>query len=813
MYRKQNKIIQSAGLQSLLVLLFLMMAAVSPVNAGPASPDTLTLTNPDGTTFKANLRGDEFQNWIEAEDGYTVVKNNSTGYWEYAEKAADGSLVNSGVIYKPGFKAPAGVRKGLKPEKNKELESFHKQMLKEVYQERTSSAADLQSAALDWPPVPVSGAKKVLIILINFADRALITTASGWYDKIFNTAAGVKSMANFYYENSYGLMSVSPAAHSQSGNPTGIITVTVSDNHPNYGSNYIYATETTILNHALAQASPYIDFAGYDSNGNGILEQSELNIYFIYAGYEASGTNLTPNVWAHAWGGTPGITAGTKQVRRWAQNGELNNNSVQHPMGVIAHEMGHSLCGMADLYDIASHNSGLGIFSLMASGSWGGDTGEDSGTTPVALDTWSRQYVGWATPLTPSGDGNIYFPTPLSSQSSSYKFVYPEITDSEYFLAENRYPTGWDLGMKKTLGSGWAGGLLIIHVDTNIGTPGSNDINKWVSGSHQGVMAEEASSVYCSLVANTSCRGHATILFYSGNNDAFTDSTTPNTKYYNGSSTGLGLSSISAPGTTMTALYSYTEPSAPTVIFNNGFESGGWYAQLITGSTAAWYYATNSAYPSGITPYSGTYMAVFNSYDASSGEQSRLYSDAAFAISSSYDSVTLSFWIYHDAIYTNADTLQPQISIDGGSSWANLGSPVYRYDGTSGWAQVSLDMSSYLGQSSVLIGFLGTSAYGNDIHLDDVLVTGTSSASNKVLIGASNYYSTLTAAYAAASTGNVIKARNLEFAENLLCIRSINITIDGGYQSGFSAYSGNSTLNGSLTIRGGSVTASRLLIK
>ena len=102
------------------------------------------------------------------------------------------------------------------------------------------------------------------------------------------------------------------------------------------------------------QAATYINFASYDTNGNGTLEQSELMIYFIYAGYEASGTSATPNIWAHAWGGS-GVTAGgMKNVTDWALNGELNYYARQHPMGVIAHELGHALCGLPDLYDISA---------------------------------------------------------------------------------------------------------------------------------------------------------------------------------------------------------------------------------------------------------------------------------------------------------------------------------------------------------------------------------------------------------------------------------------------------------------------------
>jgi M6 family metalloprotease-like protein len=780
--------------------------------AGPASPDPVTLTNPDGTRFKAKIRGDEFQNWIETEEGYSIVRNPSNNTWEYAEKAPDGSLRNSGMKFKPGKIAPQKVLKGLRPDRNAEAEAERNRLLREIYLERISSAApagaESPAAPGVWPPVPVSGTKKVLIILINFANRDLVTTASGWSGKIFNTTAGVKSMANYYAANSYGLVTVSPASHTQSGNPAGIITVTVSDNHPNYGGSYVYGTETTILNHALAQAAPYIDFAGYDSNGNGVIEQSELSIYFIYAGYEASGSSKTPNIWAHAWSGTPGLTAGTKQVHNWAQNGEQNDNDVQHPMGVIAHEMGHSLCGLPDLYDTTYTNSGLGTFSLMAGGSWGADTvlSEDGGTTPVTLDAWSRHYLGWATPATLPANGSLSFPLPLSSRSSS--IVLDPDVGTEYFLAENRYPTGWDKGMRTYMGSGWQGGLLILHVDNNIGTPGSNDINKHVY-SHQGVMAEEANNgVGCSLVNGTACRGSAQILFYSGNNTAFTDATTPNSRYYGGTTSFFGLSSISVPGQTMSAVCSFVYPQFPSTFYSDGFEGSGWSTAAVSGS-ASWSMGNSGTHPS-VTPHNGSQLAIFNSFTASSWSQARLYQVTGIAVPAIYDSVALSFWMYHDTVYS-VDQIQVQVSTDG-SSWNNLGDPMMRYDGTTGWSKSTLDLSAYKGQSDVRIGFLGTTSYsGNDIHLDDIAVSGY--FANKALIDTTNYYMSLTGAYAAASTGNTIKARGVEFDEDLLCSQSKDIVLEAGYDSGYSVNSGYTVINGTLTIQSGSLTIENLNIR
>ena len=52
--------------------------------AVPAAPFLITFAQPDGSTFQANLRGDEYFSWIEAENKMIIVKNKTSGYFEFA---------------------------------------------------------------------------------------------------------------------------------------------------------------------------------------------------------------------------------------------------------------------------------------------------------------------------------------------------------------------------------------------------------------------------------------------------------------------------------------------------------------------------------------------------------------------------------------------------------------------------------------------------------------------------------------------------------------------------------------------------------
>ncbi len=551
----------------------------------PASPDIQVLKQPNGYLVQARIWGDEFRGWMETLEGYTIVQNEANGYWEYAViERASGTLQPSGRWVNPGTSPPAEVEKHLKPTWNKEMEKVQKDLLKLLRNQQKSKAVE----AMAGPALaPVSGTKKLLVILVNFTNRTLTTTATSWSNVLFQTGTGVKSVRQYYKDNSFNLLDIEPIAHTQSGNPSGVVTVTIGIDHPNYGGTFNYATETAWLNLALAQAASYVDFAALDTSNNGSISVDEAVIYFIPAGYERSGTTKTPNIWAHAWGGTPGLTAGTKYIPRWAMNGELNNYDRQHPMGVIAHELGHAMAGLPDLYDYTDTNEGLGIFSLMASGSWGSNTGEDSGTTPVTLDAWCREYLVWTTPQLPASGSTVTLGTCLSGATAAAKLQNTAFSTTEYYLVENRNPSSWDQGMVRLgVGSSWTGGLLVIHVDSTL------DPNDYVAGGHQAVMAEHADN------AAYGSGGTDGSFFRASGNSSFTPLSSPSSNFYAGAS-AIQMTNASAPGTSMTFNTSIlVDTTAPTGTLTTPTGSAN-----LDSLTFNWTLGTATDAESGITGY------------------------------------------------------------------------------------------------------------------------------------------------------------------------------------------------------------------
>ena len=209
------------------------------------------------------------------------------------------------------------------------------------------------------PPVP--GTQKVLVLLVQFTNRSLTTTASDWNDKFFGTTA---SVYDYYVQVSYGGIVLSPAAETQETTNDGIVIVTLPYAHPDTRSS-INDNNRLIVRNAIIAADPYVNYASFDTNADNYLSTDELHIVTVVAGYERSyggTTSCTPAVWAHNWslwgtvpaptvdgvtvgywdGGPLGSAGGYSQVGEWHC---ATWDTPGHPatIGPVTHELGHDM--------------------------------------------------------------------------------------------------------------------------------------------------------------------------------------------------------------------------------------------------------------------------------------------------------------------------------------------------------------------------------------------------------------------------------------------------------------------------------------
>lgn len=569
----------------------MMFILSSPVYAVISNPGAFLIEQPDGTTFAATMHGDEYRNWVTTPTGHTVVRNRRDNHWEYAEMGIDGKLKSSGIRVKGDMDAPLYLGKAVRPIRDENAfrlrgEAFRKKLEKRrkkpesvdslstgVYRApavgTTSSVNGLSSIYYspslpsNWPAQPISGSSRLLLIRVSFSDRTIISSVSDTNKSVFDTSLGALSVVNYYKDNSFGSFNILPAVHTQTGSPAGILQIYTFYDHPYNSGNYSWVADV------LQSASQYISFSDFDADHDGVISSDELAVHFILAGYEeATGTTKYPSVWAHYDPST--VEFSGIKIDGYSVSGELNGSSKPMPIGVIVHELAHNILGLPDLYDTSGMIDNYGIFSLMSSGSWGSTSyvSANLGNVPVALDAWSRQYLGWGVPRQPESGTTVSFMPALSAVDSPVKMIDSSVSSSEYFLVENRYPVGWDKGMYAWLGTNWKGGLLITHVDESVGTPGNNDINDYEhSPGHVGVMVEEADTSYCSMFSEYgSCPGDLKKLFYKGNNVAFGINTVPDSGYTDFTPSNLGLYMISSPDRLMTAYYHKGGFEAPAAV-------------------------------------------------------------------------------------------------------------------------------------------------------------------------------------------------------------------------------------------------------
>jgi len=151
------------------------------------------------------------------------------------------------------------------------------------------------------------------------------------------------------------------------------------------------------------------------------------------------------------------------------------------------------------------------------------------------------------------------------------------------------------------------------------------------------------------------------------------------------------------------------------------FPADGWDQVDVSGTAGNWTAPTAGTSPAA-TPHSGSRLASFNSYSASSGSSTRLWRMPTGIDLTGITSPRVEFWFFHgDCGWNSGDNVQLQTSTDSGVTWVNVGMPVVQKN-SGGWERYQFDLSAYAGNTDLRVGLLGISQFGCNMHVDDVRV-------------------------------------------------------------------------------------------
>ncbi len=412
----------------------------------------------------------------------------------------------------------------------------------------------MQEKGIDQPSLhPISevyptgtgpvGPFKALVLLVDFSDNLSIVNASFFDTLIFANQQGC--VHHYYQETSYGALDIITVHYpSATGWNTAPETYAYYVDGQHGLGNYPRNCQK-LVEDLVDLVDPFVDFSDYDNDFDGYVDA----LIVVHAGQGAELTQNPDHIWSHKWGVTYSwSTANLKDgVRIWeyTMQPEYWYSPYDMTCGVFCHELGH-VFGLPDVYDTDYSSYGIGEWSLMAGGSWNGYLGD----SPAHPDAWCMTQLGYvsATVVTSNING-VEIPA-IEDSSVVYKLWTSGSPLTEYFLVANRQKTGYDSALPYS-------GLLIWHVDENIGDYGAND-NEWYPGytahGHYKVALEQADGLW--QLESTIPFGYVN---YSGhpypgssNNRTFNTSSVPNSKSYAETETYVAVVNVSNSGDTMT---------------------------------------------------------------------------------------------------------------------------------------------------------------------------------------------------------------------------------------------------------------------
>lgn len=585
--------------------------------SAPAMPGYRPLFQPDGTSFIAEGKGDEFFHYAVTEDGYSVVRD-AEGWWTYAQKI-DGLLMPSAFI---AGKDDSPYERFLSPD----AEAVEK--------------LPAMQQLIDWKNmIDMSKVTKddladtsVLIVLGCFDDSTYIgieqeagnPVIAAWNLKAGYTSASAGGTAHdsLYWDSVF--FSDSPGSFRSYykeisfGNwiPSGIVVGPVTaggvysaynnGDERNYCRNFFESNSMT----AGARMRAFGDsIPNYDTDNDGFVDHCIV----VHCGGDQAATYDERDMWAQRILDDLG-TSWSTQIRTPSIIGEfadsrMNDFSANYldpqfvmsktiGVGIYCHETFHQF-EAPDLYDYEAQGRPVHVWSLMTAGAWYSNGIQPASQPPHVGALLAYNFDGYLT-----AGSNAFMPESYRldiNNDGRYAVVGLSCPDEfggprmaciqnstfqsaqEWFIIENRCPRGY---FETVLPEH---GILIIHYDPseitssirwNEGPSDENYYTYWVEeiGFDPVVHEDNPSDI---IDRNTN-----RCAFYAGDDFEFTNSTFAATNV-NGSTISFGPSilSVSAPGDTMwftvgncssssSALFVYKADAVVDTVTGHGNDNG-----------------------------------------------------------------------------------------------------------------------------------------------------------------------------------------------------------------------------------------------
>ena len=484
----------------------LMGCALAAV-AMPAKPGWQTFVQSDGTSLQVQAVGNAFNHAILTTDGLMVARG-ANGDFYY----------NSSVTGLTAVRAHEQGQRSASETAFINAQRFSLTMATEnrlMLPKSQNNKFRTVGGSNDDSGVPAHGERRIPIILVEYKDKKFNNTREQIIDAMLT---GNESVGQYFRDQSNGLYEPNFEVY-------GIYCL--SQNRSYYGGNSggnDKALGAMVTEACQMAAADGMSFKPYDTNNDDYCDV----VIVIYAGVgEAQASTTHPEaIWPCNWslsaasyygmGGNGAFRPnnGDPLVDNFAVFNELygsnDNGTTIDGIGTFAHEFGHCL-GLPDFYDTGNGNHyGLGDWDIMCMGCYNND-----GFTPPGYSAYEKVFMGWIDYITAQPGTYYTLPVFNKKQASTDKAVRitSDLNQNEFFILENRRKQGWD---RYAPGEG----IMITHVTYSQdrwwgNTPNNQNIQLMTL-----MNADNTWSYY----------NESTDLWPQGNNNAFTDSSTPAAK-------------------------------------------------------------------------------------------------------------------------------------------------------------------------------------------------------------------------------------------------------------------------------------------
>ena len=407
--------------QAVIILFSLLLPLMAKATA--AYPYPITVSQPDGTTLRILIHGDEFCRWTTDIWGHPVKKG-SDGFWRPFSGLSAMELSASRQFNLDRMLPPSSV------ESNQPLTKG-----------TGNAVTDIRVLVV---PVQFPDIKFQKADYRNYLDNKL--NVQGYSDY------GATGSARDYFEaNFIGCRFTFDVCDI----------ITLKHNAAYYGANdETVPTRITydvsipqMVKEACTILDSKINFRDYDLDGNHKID----HMIFVYAGHNEAESGNSDDIWSHEWDlSSHNFKFDGVFVGLYAASSELSgaDGNEDAGIGTFCHELSHTF-GLKDLYDVNYGKEGLckclwQSLSIMDYGNF-----NNNGNTPPYYCAIDRELAG----KSPAGTLTENTCITLNPIHETGTFLRLDTeNEGEYYLFEVREETGWD----RYIGGH---GLLIYHLD------------------------------------------------------------------------------------------------------------------------------------------------------------------------------------------------------------------------------------------------------------------------------------------------------------------------------------------------------------